>query len=215
VTGVAIPEASPKAASTLIRNVGYLDFGRGSLDALSVRLKAHRARAGATGDPTHAVYLVDGFFTQVPRTLARLGVTSDDYLHVVDTTNEPTTNGIDDLVLELGKHGFGKPAAIVALGGGATLDTAKAISTLLTNGGKAADYQGWDLVKVPAVPKIGIPTVSGTGAEATRTCVLTNSQRGIKLGINSDYSVFDHVIMDPDLQHFLPRSEPMPNLPQV
>ena len=61
------------------------------------------------------------------------------------------------------------------------MDTAKAISNLLTNPGEAADYQGWDLVKNPAVFKIGIPTISGTGSEATRTCVMTNSLTGLNL----------------------------------
>lgn len=61
----------------------------------------------------------------------------------------------------------GLPVAIIGMGGGCTLDTAKAISNLLTNGGKAEDYQGWDLVKVPGIYKIGIPTISGTGAESS------------------------------------------------
>ncbi len=49
----------------------------------------------------------------------------------------------------------------------------------------------------PAVYKIGIPTISGTGAEATRTAVLTSKVK--KLGINSDYSVFDQIICDPPI----------------
>ena len=55
------------------------------------------------------------------------------------------------------------------MGGGIALDIAKAIANLLTNPGTAADYQGWDLVKNPSIFKIGIPTLSGTGAETTRT----------------------------------------------
>ena len=47
--------------------------------------------------------------------------------------------------------------AIVGIGGGITLDAAKAVSNLLTNGGQAADYQGWDLVKVPGIFKVGVP----------------------------------------------------------
>ena len=61
-----------------------------------------------------------------------------------------------------------------------TMDVAKAVSNLLTNGGVAENYQGWDLVKEPGVYKIGIPTISGTGAEATRTCVTTNERSGLK-----------------------------------
>ena len=55
------------------------------------------------------------------------------------------------------------------MGGGSTMDIAKCVSILLTNSGKAEDYQGWDLVQYPAIYKVGIPTISGTGAEVTRT----------------------------------------------
>ena len=93
------------------------------------------------------------------------------------------------------------------VGRGSTLDTTKAISNLLTNGGKASDYQGWDLVRKPGIFKIAIPTLAGTGAEATRTCVMTNEETGLKLGMNSDHSVFDVVFMDPDLLDTVPRNQ--------
>jgi 3-deoxy-alpha-D-manno-octulosonate 8-oxidase len=108
---------------------------------------------------------------------------------------------------DLLSEGFSQPIAIVGMGGGITMDSAKAVSNLLTNGGKAAQYQGWDLVKVPGIFKIGIPTISGTGAEATRTCVMTNPASGLKLGMNSDFTVFDHVIMDPELTATVPRDQ--------
>ncbi|NDE52900.1 MAG: iron-containing alcohol dehydrogenase, partial [Actinobacteria bacterium] len=88
-----------------------------------------------------------------------------------------------------------------------TMDTAKAVANLLTNGGNAADYQGWDLVKVPAVHKIAVPTISGTGSEATRTCVMTNTQTGLKLGMNSDFTVFDQMVLDPELTATVPRNQ--------
>jgi len=94
------------------------------------------------------------------------------------------------------------PAAIVGVGGGTTMDIAKAISILLTNEGTAEDYQGWDLVKKPGIYKIGIPTISGTGSEASRTAVMTSPTK--KLGINSDFSVFDQVILDSDLLKTVP-----------
>jgi len=100
-----------------------------------------------------------------------------------------------------------EPSAVIGIGGGITMDTAKAISNLLTNGGRAEDYQGWDLVKVPGVYKIGIPTISGTGAEATRTCVMTHPPTGIKLGMNSDYTIFDQLILDPGLTRSVPQDQ--------
>jgi len=77
------------------------------------------------------------------------------------------------------------------------MDIAKAVSLMLTNPGSSADYQGWDLIKHPAVYHVGLPTLAGTGAEVSRTAVLTGPVR--KLGINSDYTPFDQIILDPDL----------------
>jgi 3-deoxy-alpha-D-manno-octulosonate 8-oxidase len=77
------------------------------------------------------------------------------------------------------------------------MDLAKAVSLMLTNRGSAADYQGWDLIKKPAVYHAAVPTLSGTGAEVSRTTVLTGPQK--KLGINSDHTVFDQIVLDPEM----------------
>jgi 3-deoxy-alpha-D-manno-octulosonate 8-oxidase len=124
----------------------------------------------------------------------------------VDTTDEPKTTYVDQLTEEVKTFGKGKiPVSVVGLGGGSTLDMAKAISLMLTNEGGAASYQGWDLIKNPAVHHVGIPTLSGTGAEASRTTVLTGPDK--KLGMNSDYTVFDQIIMDPELIEGVPREQ--------
>ena len=125
----------------------------------------------------------------------------------MNTAKEPTTSAIDNLTEKICEKGKREFSAVVGVGGGSTLDTTKAISNLLTNGGKASDYQGWDLVRKPGIFKIAIPTLAGTGAEATRTCVMTNEETGLKLGMNSDHSVFDVVFMDPDLLDTVPRNQ--------
>ena len=124
----------------------------------------------------------------------------------VNTKEEPKTTYINEL---LKKILFKKKniVIIVGIGGGSTLDTAKAVSNLLTNGGMAEDYQGWDLVKKPGIYKVGIPTLSGTGAESSRTCVLINPEKNIKLGMNSDYSIFDQLILDPELTKSVDRKQ--------
>jgi 3-deoxy-alpha-D-manno-octulosonate 8-oxidase len=76
---------------------------------------------------------------------------------------------------------------------------------MLTNPGSSADYQGWDLVKNQAVPKIAVPSLAGTGAEATRTAVLVGPVK--KLGINSDFSVYDAVLLDPELLKTVPADQ--------
>src|SRR5690606_38021947 len=82
---------------------------------------------------------------------------------------------------------------------------AKAISIMLTNKGSASEYQGWDLVSEKAVYHVGVPTISGTGAEVSRTTVLTGPIR--KLGINSDFTPFDQVILDPELSKSVPKNQ--------
>jgi 3-deoxy-alpha-D-manno-octulosonate 8-oxidase len=139
--------------------------------------------------------------------VARLGARTSDVVRYVDATDEPTTDGIDAITSELRGLLTGLPATIVGFGGGTTMDTAKAVANLLTNTGSAADYQGWDLVKVAAVHKIAVPTISGTGSEATRTCVMTNTKTGLKLGMNSDYTIFDQMVLDPDLTASVPRDQ--------
>ena len=190
-----------------VKNVGSLNFGAGALDGLPREVSLRRARAGEKGAGHQAVFLVDEFFLGREEMLARLGADVQDRVEFVSTQDEPTTDGIDERVARLKEDGFVRPAVIVGVGGGITLDTTKAVANLLTNDGPAEQYLGWDLVRIPGIPKIGVPTISGTGAEATRTCVMTNTQSGLKLGMNSDFTVFDHVILDPDLTATVPRAQ--------
>lgn len=191
----------------LVKNVSSFNFGVSSLADLPKYVDARRGCAAEAGSDCNIVYIVDDFFFNQPEMLARLGAKCGDRIEFVSTQEEPTTEAVDQRVAGLLDAGFSKPAAIVGMGGGITLDTAKGVANLLTNGGKAEQYQGWDLVRVPAVHKVGIPTISGTGAEATRTCVMTNTRSGLKLGMNSDYTVFDHLILDPELTATVPRDQ--------
>jgi len=93
---------------------------------------------------------------------------------------------------------------VVGVGGGSAMDVAKAIAILLTNGGKAVDYLGLGLIKKPGVPKIMVPTSSGTGAEVTFTAVFINEKTGSKGGMNGDPLYPDATILDPELTVSLP-----------
>ena len=145
------------------------------------------------------IFLLDRYFKNKKNYLKTDIIKKGDLVIYIDSSIEPTDVLIDNLILKIKKKNFYNSKLVVAFGGGSTLDTGKAVSNLLRNTGKASDYQGWDLVKKPGVFKIGIPTLSGTGAESSRTCVLTNNKTGKKLGMNSDFSVYDLIVMDPDL----------------
>ena len=184
------------------RNVARYIFGHGAILDLADVL-AQRRKDGNS----QVVFLVDEYFDCQRESLGQLPCESNDQIVYVSTCDEPTTSFIDSVTETVIAEVGSQPCAIVGLGGGSVLDTAKAISNLLTNGGRAADYQGWDLVKVPGIFKVGIPTLSGTGAEATRTCVMTNKENGLKLGMNSDHTVFDQLILDPDLTATVPNDQ--------
>ncbi|MBI1388549.1 MAG: iron-containing alcohol dehydrogenase [bacterium] len=184
------------------RNVGRYLFGRGGLDQLDSILRSRREMS-----ENGVVFFVDEYFENNSNLVSRLSIQSGDRLKFISTVHEPTTDYINSLRDELVADGMAAPCAIVGVGGGITMDSAKAVSNLLTNGGRAEDYQGWDLVKIPGIYKIGVPTLSGTGAEATRTCVMTNKRSGLKLGMNSDFTVFDQIVLDPDLTATAPRNQ--------
>ncbi len=154
----------------------------------------------------HAVYIVDSVH-QKTGLRGRLKTTGDDLVMEFDASaHEPKTSDVDAIRDEIiKKKGYELPRVVIGIGGGAAMDVAKAVSVMLTNPGSSADYQGWDLVKNKAVPKIAVPTLSGTGAEATRTAVLTGPIK--KLGINSDFSIYDAVLMDPELLKTVPADQ--------
>lgn len=182
------------------KNVLNYMFGKGALNNLELILKSKQS------DNQYVVYFVDEYF-QNSELLKNIPIENQDEVFFVQTKDEPKTKFINefrDILLERNKN---NPKAIVAIGGGCTLDTGKAVANLLTNPGNAEYYQGWDLVKNPGIYKIGIPTISGTGAEASRTCVMTNPKSGLKLGMNSDFTIYDQLILDPDLTKTVPREQ--------
>lgn len=183
------------------RTVPYYMSGKGALAQLNQLIQPRRDTVNGP-----VVYFVDHFFRD-NAVLEKLPMHKGDQLHFVDTSAEPEVTSIDAMKAAVCAADDRLPCCIVGMGGGATLDTAKAVANLLTNPGKAEDYQGWELVKNPAVYKIGIPTLSGTGAECSRTCVLTNIPKKLKLGMNSDFTVYDQLVLDPELTHTVPRDQ--------
>lgn len=177
--------------------VDYVVFGRGAFNQLD-EILAPRRKGEAP-----MVFLVDHFFEGKP--LAdRVPLRGKDQLIFADVTYEPKTTQVDALANSL-KEQFGTVSGVIGIGGGSVMDLAKAVSLMMNNPGSSADYQGWDLVKFPGVYKAGIPTLSGTGAEVSRTTVLTGPTR--KLGMNSDFTPFDQIVLDPELTKDAPANQ--------
>jgi 3-deoxy-alpha-D-manno-octulosonate 8-oxidase len=158
------------------------------------------------GKEKYSLYLVDSVHRKTGlRDRLKPGA-KDLTLEVDASAHEPKTQDVDAIRDDILRQKGGElPRVVIGIGGGSTMDVAKAVSVMLTNPGSSAEYQGWDLVKNRPVPKIAVPTLSGTGAEATRTAVLTGPVR--KLGINSDYSIYDAVLMDPELIKTVPADQ--------
>ena len=76
-------------------------------------------------------------------------IKENDLVFYVDTSEEPTTSIINQYTDEIKSYFNHETSLIVGLGGGCTMDTAKAVSNLLNNQGRAEDFQGWDLIKEP------------------------------------------------------------------
>jgi len=98
-----------------------------------------------------------------------------------------------------------KPELIIGLGGGSSLDAAKAIALLATNQGTIEQYEGAHTYTHPPLPVIAIPTTCGTGSEVTWVSVITDAQRQFKMSIKGPHMFPRAAIIDPDLLVSLPR----------
>ena len=103
---------------------------------------------------------------------------------------------------------FAAPLAIdsiVGLGGGSSLDCAKGINFILTNGGRMSDYRGYGKASRPLLPAIGIPTTAGTGSEAQSYAVISDAATHTKMACGDPSAAFRVAILDPELTASAPR----------
>lgn len=92
-----------------------------------------------------------------------------------------------------------KPDAIVAVGGGSSIDLGKAAAAVIAHGGEPRDYYGEFQIPGPTVPLIAIPTTAGTGSEVTPVAVIGDDEIYLKVGIASRHLVPAWAILDPEL----------------
>jgi alcohol dehydrogenase len=114
----------------------------------------------------------------------------------------------DSAMVEAGRV-FAEPLGvdgIVAVGGGSSLDCAKGINFLLTNGGVMADYRGYGKARTPLLPMIGVPTTAGTGSEAQSYAVIEDAETHMKMACGDPTAAFRVALLDPSLTLSAPRS---------
>ncbi len=93
---------------------------------------------------------------------------------------------------------------IVALGGGSVIDAAKGIALLAGNGGTILDYEGVDRMALPIPPLVMVPSTSGTGADVSQFCIVTDTRRNTKITILGRAMVPDVSVVDPHLLTTMP-----------
>jgi alcohol dehydrogenase class IV len=122
--------------------------------------------------------------------LARAGI---EYAVFADTVPDPTTDVIEAGARVLSEGGHD---GMIALGGGSPIDTAKAMSVLAANGGKMRDYKVPNPIPNPGLPVVAVPTTAGTGSEATRFTVITDTGTDEKMLIAGPGLVPSAAIVD-------------------
>jgi alcohol dehydrogenase len=96
--------------------------------------------------------------------------------------------------------------SIIGLGGGSSLDCAKGINFLLTNGGRMSDYRGYGKATKPMLPMIAIPTTAGTGSEAQSYALISEAESHVKMACGDPKAAFRVALLDPALTVSQPRS---------
>jgi alcohol dehydrogenase class IV len=110
------------------------------------------------------------------------------------------TNPDSDMVLKGQRFAEGtKFDSIVALGGGSSMDMAKAINIVCHNPGAIQDFKGYGKGSGKQAPMIGIPTTAGTGSEAQTHAIIADSRTHLKMAIGDPQSAFRVAILDPEL----------------
>ena len=96
--------------------------------------------------------------------------------------------------------------SIVALGGGSSLDCAKGINFVLTNGGTMKDYRGYGKAIRPMLPMIGIPTTAGTGSDAQSYAIISDPTTHEKMACGDPGAAFRIALLDPVLTVSQPKA---------
>jgi alcohol dehydrogenase len=140
-----------------------------------------------------------GFVEQAVRLLREKGI---DVFSFHDFGENP-----DSAMVERGQQ-FAFPLGIdslIGLGGGSSMDCAKGINFVLSNGGRIQDYWGYGKARKAMLPMIGIPTTAGTGSEVQSYALISAAESHVKMACGDPQAVFRIVILDPLLTVTQPR----------
>ena len=166
-------------------------FGEGSLDrvgTLARELAFTRALIVADKGIVSA-----GFAGRTARLLEAAGIPS---VLFADFDANPDTRMVEAGRAFASAHGID---GIVAVGGGSSLDCAKGINFVLSNGGSMRDYRGHGKATKPMLPSIGVPTTAGTGSEAQSYAIISDAETHAKMPCGDEKAAFRVAVLDPEL----------------
>jgi len=199
-----MPEADPPSVSPPGPGPGPLAFvfsaptrivyGEGTAAEAGIEMSALGGRRPllVTDAGVRAAGLVDGVRKALGKSCAGVfdEVPQDTGVHVVEKAAEAARAAGAD--------------GVISLGGGSVLDTAKGLALLLTEGGRLADYQGFQMLSRRQAFHVAIPTTAGTGSEATFVAVIKDHQARSKILLFDAHLAPDVAILDPALLASLP-----------
>lgn len=175
-----------------------IEFGMGSLKKLPEILNENGSEH---------VYLVSdrglesiGVVKKVRDIVEAAGLACTAFLDVVPNPTVEVVDASAKLYKESGA------TSIIALGGGSSMDVAKATGVLAVYGGRIGDYEGLYKVPGPIVPIIAIPTTAGTGSEVTASAVITDEEKNFKMSVISYEILPKYAVLDPELIMTAPAS---------
>jgi len=108
----------------------------------------------------------------------------------------PTTDNVEAGVAVARDY---QPDLLVGLGGGSSMDCAKGINFVYTNGGRMQDYRGYGKATRPMLPMIAVPTTAGTGSETQSYALISDAETHVKMACGDPKAAFRVAILDPKL----------------
>ncbi|MBO9353636.1 iron-containing alcohol dehydrogenase [Bordetella petrii] len=132
------------------------------------------------------------FYNRIRTALCEAGIAIAEYS---DIEPDPSAHTVARAFDTCKAHGA---TVQIAIGGGSTIDVAKAVGILATNGGRIHDYEGIEKFDTPGLPLIAVPTTAGTGSEVSGSCVITDTEQNRKMSIrHAALNPAAYAVLDP------------------
>ena len=171
-------------------------FGRGCLDELPDHVR--RIGDGPVLVVTDKGLVEAGVVRRVTEELARTGIDAEVW---DEAEPEPPTISVDACAEAIRQT---EPAVVLGLGGGSSMDTSQIAACVATNGGRAEDWIGVEVLRKPGIPTISIPTTAGTASEVTGNAVMVLPDRSNKMTVVSPHIYPRTALIDPALTDSVP-----------